>query len=210
MADIIRLYIIDDHQLIIEGLYSSFDLESEEFQVIGGSLSVSEGIQKISSEKVDIIILDLFINQSDPVSNLRLVRTNFPLIPVVILSYETSLEWQVKMFSNGIMAYMDKGDEHEAMKQKLHRVYAGEMIIPAEIAGILMMKDETLHNPKQITESNEIIKYLSMGVDPKQIAVIMNKSESSISKKLQNIRKLYDVKSNTELVQKFVARRIPL
>jgi DNA-binding NarL/FixJ family response regulator len=210
LADVIRLYVIDDHQLIIEGLYSSFDLESEEFQVVGGSLTVSEAIQNISSEKVDIIILDLFINQSDPVSNLKLVRTSFPFIPVVILSYETSLEWQVKMFGNGIMAYMDKGEDHTAMKQKLHRVFAGEMIIPAEVASILMMKDETSFNPKLISESNEIIKYLSMGVEPKQIAAIMNKSESSINKKLQNIRKLYEVKSNTELVQKFVAKRMPL
>lgn len=204
-----NLYVIDDHHLIIEGLYSSFDLESDDFTVVGGSLTISEALQKISPGNVDIIILDLFINQSDPVSNLRLVRTTFPTLPVVILSNESSLEWQVKMFQNGVKAYMDKGEDHSAMKQKLHRVFAGEIIMPNEVAGILMMTDDTSHNPKLISDSNEIIKYLAMGIEPKEIAVIMKKSESTIDKKLQNIRRLYEVKSNTELVQKFLTRKSP-
>jgi len=128
---------------------------------------------------------------------------------VRFLSYENSLEWQVKMFQNGIMAYMDKGEDHSVMKEKLHQVLAGEIVIPNEVARILIMKDETTHNHKLIADSKQIIKYLSMGIEPKEIANIMNKSESTIDKKLQNIRKLYEVKSNMELVQKFIARRSP-
>jgi len=42
----IRLYIIDDHYLIIEGLYSSFDPESDEFKVVGGSLNIPDALKK--------------------------------------------------------------------------------------------------------------------------------------------------------------------
>lgn len=203
----IRLYIIDDHHLILEGLYSSFDLESDDFYLVGGSLTISEALQIIPSENVDIIILDLFIHQSDPVSNLKLVQTHLPTIPVVILSHESSLEWQVRMFQHGIMAYMDKSDELSVMREKLHRVFAGELVMPAEVAEVLVLKDESFQNLKLVSDSQVIIKYLSMGVEPKEIAKMMNKSESTIDKKLQNIRKLYDAKSNAELVLKYVSQR---
>jgi DNA-binding NarL/FixJ family response regulator len=125
-----RLYIIDDHYLIIEGLCSTFDLESDDFEVVGGSLSVDEALKKIDPERVDILILDLFIRNSDPISNLTRLITAFPGQPVVIISYETCMLWQVEMFRPGIKAYVNKEDPKSEMTRKLNIVASGEVVIP--------------------------------------------------------------------------------
>ena len=205
----VRLYVIDDHYLIIEGLYSSFDLESDQFKVGGGSLNIPEALQKISPEKVDIIILDLFIGQSDPRVNLELIRKNFPTIPVVILSQESSLNWQVEMFKHGIKAYVNKDEDKSIMIQRLLQVFQGETIMSNEVAEILM-KGSGTKSFELSSADKEILSYLTQGFMPKEIAIKLSQSESSIEKKLKHIREIYSARSNYQLIVKILPNQHPL
>lgn len=205
---VIKLFVIDDHFLIIEGLYSSFDLASDDFKVVGGSLTINEALQTISTELVNIILLDLFIQQSDPKINLLQVQNAFPAIPIVILSHECCINWQVEMFRYGVKAYISKSEDLSVMRQKLLQVFAGEVIIPDEVAKILFVSKDNKHLSGYFEDVKEIITDLSKGMTVKEIAAKMNQSESAIEKKLQAIRKSYNARTNTELVYKSLIRVI--
>lgn len=202
----IRLYIIDDHYLIIEGLYSSFDPESDEFKVVGGSLNIPDALKKISLKKVDIILLDLFINQADPNVNVKLIRKTFPNIPVVILSQESSLLWQVEMFRHGVKAYINKMEDKAEMRQKLLNVSKGETMMPNEVVEIIMKGD---HKGSAIIspENKRILSLLLQGLSAKEIALKMYQSESSIEKKLKRNREVYKVRNNYELIIKLLYKQ---
>lgn len=204
-----RLYIIDDHFLIIEGLYTSFDLESDDFEVMGGSLTIEDALKKIAPEKVDIIILDLFIKQSDPVTNLLQVKKAFPTIPVVILSQETCLKWQVEMYRHGVKAYIGKDEDKSKLRQKLLMVSTGEIIIPDNVARIILTSNESKHGSQLFSDYWDIISHLSNGMNVKEIAKKLDQSESGIEKKLQTIRNYFQVKTNSELVYRALIKRSP-
>jgi DNA-binding NarL/FixJ family response regulator len=197
-----RLYIIDDHYLIIEGLYTAFDLESDDFEVVGGSLSVDEALNQINPERVDILLLDLFIGNSDPIINLIRVTTAFPGIPVVIISHESCMLWQVEMFRFGVRAYINKGDPKSEMVGKLNIVASGQVVMPNHVAKVLLTPKDEKSTSAYFSDFKEIITALSVGLTVKEIASRMNQTESAIEKKLQWIRKCYDAKTNSELVYK--------
>ncbi|MCX6280635.1 MAG: response regulator transcription factor [Bacteroidetes bacterium] len=201
-----NLYIIDDHYLIIEGLYSSFDLESNEFKVIGGSLSVTDALERISPNNVDIIILDLFIHQSDPIINIELIRKTFPSIPVVILSQESSLLWQVKMFRHGVKAYINKLEDKAEMRQKLLNVSKGETMMSNEVVEIIMKGDQKGSGILS-SENKGILSFLLQGLTAKEIALKMSQSKSSIEKKLKKNREVYKVRNNYELIIKLLHKQ---
>lgn len=203
----IRLFVIDDHYLIVEGLYSSFDLKSDEFVVTGYGLSVDEALAKIDPEQTDIILLDLFIREADPVVNVKRIREACPAIPVVILSNEHSTSWQVEMFRHGIRAYLYKGEEIEQMRQVLQRVHAGKFILPEEVAGLMLPSDQQRQDPYLLADIRDILEALSHGRTVKEIASKMLLSESAIEKKLQAARRAYDAKTNIELVYKAMVNR---
>ncbi|MEI6886531.1 MAG: response regulator transcription factor [Bacteroidota bacterium] len=198
----IKLYVIDDHYLIIEGLYTSFDLDSDDFEVAGGSLSIPAALQEIDPEKVDIILLDLFIKQTDPLINLLTIRKAFPSIPVVILSSESCIYWQVEMFRHGVKAYINKGEDQSEMCQKLKRVCAGEVNMPDEVVRILFMSNDSEHTANYFSDQKEIITGLSRGMSIRDLAEKMRQTVSAIDKKLRLMRKSYNAKTNTELVVK--------
>jgi len=130
----LKLFVIDDHYLIIKGLYQSFDLGSDEFQVVGSSLNISEAQNQISLAGPDIIILDLFVGHTNPITNFKLLHGTFPSIPIIILSQEDSINWQLEMFRLGARAYLRKDNSIEEMRQVIRLVSEGNSVIPEEIA----------------------------------------------------------------------------
>jgi len=187
-------------------LYSSFDLQSDDIKVVGGSLNIPDALKKISPKKVDIILLDLFIHQADPIVNIELIRKTFPSIPVVILSQESSLLWQVEMFRHGAKAYINKLEDKAEMRQNLLNVFKGETMMPNEVVEIIMKGDQkglAILSP----ENKGILSFLLQGLTAKEIAIKMSQSESSIENKLKRNREIYKVRNNYELIIKLLHKQ---
>ena len=136
----IGLFAIDDHFLIIEGLYKAFNPKTDEVGLVGSALSVEEALKKIPGTKTDIIVLDLFIQDTNPVANFRQLSAAFPKIPIVILTMEDSLRWQIKMFKLGIMGFLNKADKKEVMKSVFIQVAAGNLVMPDNVSKTLISK----------------------------------------------------------------------
>jgi DNA-binding NarL/FixJ family response regulator len=136
----IRLFGIDDHFLILEGLGRAFSAENDEIELVGSAANVDDALKNIPGILPDIIILDLFIDDSDPVENFRRLHDAFPAIPIVILSLEDSLRWQVKMFKLGVMGYLNKGEKKDTMKSVFEQVAQGNLVIPNHVSQALISK----------------------------------------------------------------------
>jgi len=136
----IGLFSIDDHFLIIEGLYKTFDPVADGIGLVGSAFSVEEAILKIPQTRTDIIVLDLYIDESDPVENFQRLRKAFPAIPIVILSMEDAKRWQIKMFKLGVMAFLNKTEKKETMKNVLLQVADGNLVMPEQVSQNLIAK----------------------------------------------------------------------
>ncbi len=200
----ISLYVIDDHFLIGSGFKEEFHPETDGIEVFGCSENVNDAIEKIKPSKINIIVLDLFIKFIDPVTNIRRIRAKFPSIPVVILSFENALEYQVKMFNEGARAFLSKNDNKETMKDIFRQVAMGKVIVPDEV---LKSNDSTFHIiPKTVLtpDEREIIVDLSEGNTIKSIAHSRNRTPSAIEKVLKKIREKYNARTNYELLVSLV------
>lgn len=136
----IGLFAIDDHFLIIEGLYKAFNPESDEVGLVGSAFDIEEAIKRIPETKTDIIVLDLFIQDTNPVTNFRALSAAFPSIPIVILTMEDSLRWQIKMFKLGVMGFLNKADKKEFMKSVFIQVANGNLVMPDKVSKTLISK----------------------------------------------------------------------
>ena len=136
----IGLFAIDDHFLIIEGLYKAFNPETDEIGLVGSALSIDEALEKIPGTKPDIIVLDLFINDAQPVENFHKLHNAFSSIPIVILTMEDSLRWQIKMFKLGVMGFLNKAEKKETLKSVFIQVANGNLVIPEKVSRALISK----------------------------------------------------------------------
>ncbi len=136
----IKLFAIDDHFLILEGLYKTFDPDLDGIALAGSATTLEEAMEKIPRVKPDIIVLDLFIGDSPPVDNFTKLQQAFPALPIVILTMEDSLRWQIKMFRLGIMGFINKSEPKETMISVFRQVLHGNMVIPDKVSRALITR----------------------------------------------------------------------
>ena len=197
----INVFIIDDHYLINDGFNKLFDQDHDGIHVVGSALNVEKALSKIPYLEVHVIVLDLFIKFLDPILNLNCLMRHFPSIPVIILSQETSLEWQINMFREGASAYISKEAEKKEILQIIYMVANGQTIIPIDISSELATKTNPLQNASLTCKEREIMQKMTTGFSMKEVAKQYNKSISSIEKSLKKIRQKFKAKTNFELIR---------
>jgi PAS domain S-box-containing protein len=114
----IKLLIIEDHPVTISGIEN---LLRNEVEVIGSSVNL-EGSLQYDQNDFDLILLDLLLNEKNPVENVNILKDVYPDVPIVIFTCEDSNAWKKKMFDAGVASYIVKTSSKEEIKQALENV----------------------------------------------------------------------------------------
>lgn len=110
----IELLVVEDHPVTIDGLKCIFENDDEilikyDFNNIDGALK--------SNDDFDLILLDLFLQETNPLDNIERLKQVFPDKPIVIFTCEDSIVWKRKTFEAGAIAYVIKTyDKNEIIK----------------------------------------------------------------------------------------------
>jgi len=196
----IDLYVIDDHELICTGFVQEYETNESEIRIVGFATNMDCAINEIKKLHVDIVILDLYIKFLDPVDNIRLLKKIFPNIPIIIISGDISLEWQMKMFAEGARAYIDKAAGVSNMKNFFYSVFEGKTIIPEKVLKLLNTSWYQESKQTLLPEEKHLINDLIAGKTIKEIADSRYRTISSIDKSLRKIREKFSSKTNYELL----------
>lgn len=200
----IRLFCIEDHPIIITGLRNLFRPSRDGIEVTCSAPNVAEeDINNIINDSFDIILLDLWLSDTAPIQNVKILKQKFPGKPIVMFTSESSPVWQRKMFEAGVSGYLFKTAEKPEILETLNNVYEGKIVYPSNhfsesLESILQLKNSKIQlTPNQL----EIVILLSNGITQQKIAEAKKTSISNIVKTLVHIRKLFEARNNAELIK---------
>jgi len=125
LCTVIRLFVIEDHPVIINGLRNMFRPDREGIEVAGSATSVSEALVQAPLIAFDIFLLDLWISGADPVRNLAELNSRFPHKPVLIYTSEESSAWRKKMLRCGARGYLVKSVSKATLRTMIGQLGAG-------------------------------------------------------------------------------------
>ena len=100
-----RVLIIDDEKSILESL--SDILEDEGFEV-RTALTAQEGLHKLREDLPDLLILDVWLPDEDGLKLLKLLRKDWPALPVIVISGHGTVEMAVKAIKLGAFDFLEK------------------------------------------------------------------------------------------------------
>jgi DNA-binding NarL/FixJ family response regulator len=200
----IRLFVIEDHPVVLSGLRNLFRPSRDNIEIAGTAKDVSEATSLATGTPFDIFILDLWIPGSDPVDNLAVLKRAFPHKPVIIYTQEQSFHWQQKMFKHGVSAYIIKSAERDEIKSILEQVSTG-LTVYSKPMEQFEAKTELLGLEDPVygltSFQKQVILRLTEGHSTKDISRIEHKSVSLIQKTVKHIREIFNAKNNLELVK---------
>lgn len=121
----IRLALVDDHNLFRKGLINLIELVSSDFSV---EFEAANGLEMqsflLSGQYCpDIILMDVNMPQMDGFQSVEWLGQHFPDIKVIVVSMAQSEESIVKMLRYGIKGYLGKDVEPKELIEALNTVY---------------------------------------------------------------------------------------
>jgi DNA-binding NarL/FixJ family response regulator len=190
----IRVFLVDDHQVVRMGLKTMLESEPD-LNVVGMAVSGREALEALTHIEVDVLLTDLHMGEMDGPMLMREVRKLKPKIHPVVLSNYHSDEDVFSAIKAGAMAYILKSASLEQVVGAIREVHKGRTVIPPFIAE--QLAQVISRNPPSVRES-EILQLVALGMNNGEIADKLFISRNTVRNHVINLLEKLGTRDRTE------------
>lgn len=197
----ITVFIVDDHQMLIDGIRALLANESD-FEIVGHALRSLEALEKLRKKKVDIIITDINMPDMSGIEFSRAIRLTHPDQKLLALSMFNEKSTITDMLDAGVSGYILKNTGKEELITALKTIAAGGTFFSKEVSEELQKSDERMDKRYILTaREREIITYIARGMSHTQIGEKLFISPRTVDTHRTNLMKKLEVNSIAELIK---------
>jgi DNA-binding NarL/FixJ family response regulator len=188
----IRIVIADDHVILLESLTALLESQGD-FEVVGKAANGNTAVEQVRQHSPDVLVLDLFMPESDGFEVLRILERSELHVASVVLTASESQPDYVQVVKLGARGLVLKGDNPAKLFDAIRTVAAGELAFSSDIAGQVVnaMAAEPSNEPATLTRLSErerqIAVLVARGMKNKDIANELKISENTVKRHLQSI-----------------------
>jgi len=199
----LKIFIADDHQILIDGIISFFN-ELHGFEVIGHANDGVNLLRDIATNIPDIILLDLNMPKLDGIATLKKLKENYPNIKVIILSnyHQSQLIKETKAL--GANGYVLKNGSKSDLLNAIEFSQKGKLYFPEEeevnLNTELVFTDEFMKKHQLTKREVEIIRLVCQELSSKEIGDKLFISEFTVTTHRRNILSKLDIKNTPALI----------
>ena len=140
MADAIRVLLVDDHQVVRQGLRTFLEVQ-DDIEVVGEAADGAEGVARAEELQPDVVLMDVKMPGMDGVEALRRLRELDNPARVLIVTSFTEQRTVVPALRAGAAGYVYKDVDPDALAGAIRSVHAGHVLLQPEVAGALLAQD---------------------------------------------------------------------
>ncbi len=197
-----KIFIVDDHQMIIEGLKSLLQNE-QTIDVVGSATSAERCLQFLKMNTCDVILMDINLPDTNGIDLCGIVISKNPNIKVIALSTFTQGTYVRKMIESGANGYLLKNVEKHEILKAIETVINGKNYITHEAEIALRYENEQLSKlPKLTKRETEVLSLIANGLTNLQISEKLFISIDTVDSHRKNLHSKLNVK-NTAMLIKF-------
>jgi two-component system response regulator DevR len=198
----IRVLIVDDHEMVREGLMSMLRPEPD-FEVVGQTGRGGEVEELVESSRPDVVLLDARLPDISGVEVCRRLNRTHPGVAVVILTTYTDVELVQECLQAGARGYVVKDVERFSLKESIRAVSRGEAVLAPQVAGQIIDRIRSRRpeekRPAGLSPSQvAILRLISRGHSNREIAADVHLSENTVKTHVQEIFRKLGVRNRVE------------
>jgi len=197
-----RILIIDDHEVVREGVKKIFEEQPGE-HVFGEASTVPEALQLAREEDWDVAVLDLSLGDRSGLEVLKDLKQIRPTLRVLILSMHSEEQYARRAFKAGAAGYITKDSPRAEFVKAINKVAeGGRYVSPALAEELVIDLERRSDRPPQETLSDrefEVMRLIASGKTVGEIAILLSLSDKTISTYRARILEKMGMKTNAEL-----------
>jgi RNA polymerase sigma factor (sigma-70 family) len=204
----VRILIVDDQELMRDGLTTILDLR-QEIEVSGVASNGQEAFEKAGELRPDIVLMDIRMPIASGVEGTKLITTAYPDIKVLMLTTFNDSELIFEALEEGASGYLLKDMPTDAIVQAIMTVQSGGMVLPKELTADIVREMRRNQPAEQINTVPEIVKdltererevlqQLGLGLNNKEIAEKLYISEGTVKNHVSNLISKLELRDRTQ------------
>ncbi len=202
----IRVLLVDDHEMFVDGLKSVISKE-DGIEVVGGASNGREVLDFLGREKVDIVVMDIEMPEMDGIQTTKWIADHYPGVKVLILSMYNKKQFILNVMRIGAAGYILKNQGKDELVKAIHAITDGISYYSREILQTLSAEETDIVKSRiqevvKITKrEREILRLLGHCKTSNEIAEELFISVHTVESHIRNLLSKLDMPNRLHLVR---------
>lgn len=190
--ELLRLLLLDDEYIILEGLKDTYDWEKMGYRVVGAYTDAETALSELNQTMPQVILSDIRMKNMDGLEFYRQVQEEIPNCMAIFVSAYRDFDYAKKACELGAFGYLSKPFKDHEITDLMTRAHDAYTEQKQAIRGYLVAK--YLTSQKNIFFINEMVeKYAKQQIDSEGIERLLDFATGKPSNGLQYICAIVDL-----------------
>jgi DNA-binding NarL/FixJ family response regulator len=204
----VRIFLLDDHEVVRRGLRELLEAE-DDLEVVGEAGTAEEAVSRIPATKPDVAVLDVRLPDGDGVEVCREIRSRHPEVNCLMLTSFADDEALFSSIMAGAAGYVLKQVKGTDLVDAVRRVGAGESLLDPAVTRRVLERLRTKPEDDELSgltdQEKRILDLIGEGLTNRQIGERMYLAEKTVKNYVSNLLAKLGMSRRTEAAA-FAAR----
>ena len=202
----IKVAIVDDHQMFIDGIKSLFT-DNDNISIVLEATNGRQLLDKISIQPVDVVLMDVDMPEMDGLETTKEVLLRHSNIKIIVLTMHNEKNYITNFIKAGALGYVLKNTTKIELEQAIEVVAQGENYYSQKVAKVIMdgFKNETSNHVKLSERELDVLRLVAEEMTTKEIAEKLFISDNTVETHRKNLISKLGVRNSVGLVKYAIA-----
>lgn len=193
-----KVFIVDDHYMVIEGIQSLLQCETE-IECVGHATNAASCMAFLRQSQPDVILMDIGLPDKSGIELCREVKEKFPAVQVLGLSTFNQRSYIVKMMDNGASGYLLKNAGKTEILKGIEMAMQRKSYMSHD-AVITFRSADSNDSPILTHREKEILELLATGLTNQEIADKLFISSTTVDSHRMNLLQKFKAKNVAQMI----------
>lgn len=204
----VRVFIVDDHPVVIEGIYALLQHEKD-IEWAGHAMNAQSCLGFFVNNTADVVLMDISMPEMDGVELCGIMKEKYPGVSILGLSTFNQGLYIKKMMENGAGGYILKNASKGELIKAIHTVCNGGVYFNGEVGEALKLYESSSKEklPELSPREKEILGLIAEGYTNPEIAKKIFLSPFTVDSHRKNLLAKLNVKNTACLIRIAVEKK---
>jgi len=204
MEDTIKIFLVDDHHMFLDGLESLLS-DVAHLTIVGKAENGKIALEKIDAS-VDVVLMDISMPEIDGIEFNRLIKLKFPQINTIAISMHNDANILDKLIKANINGYLLKNAEKSKLLEAIETVIKGDNYFSKEVKKTyqdsLFKRDNSQNKTPELSKrETEVLGEIINELTTKEIAEKLFISQHTVESHRKNMLSKLGARNTAGLVK---------